>query len=77
MLGIFGIASIAGVGASAAIGTFDWRIVSVGFALFPIVLLGNWVGSLAFGKVNDSVWRSLVGAVLGAAALAAFGKLFL
>lgn len=76
MIGIFGIAAIAGIGSGAAIGVLEWRIVILGLALFPLVLLGNWIGSLAFGKVSDSLWRSFVGIVLGAAALAAFAKLF-
>lgn len=76
MIGIFGIAAVAGIGSGAAIGVLEWRIVILGLALFPLVLLGNWIGSLAFGKVSDSLWRSFVGIVLGAAALAAFAKLF-
>ena len=75
MIGIFGIAAMAGVGSGAAIGVLEWRIVILGLALFPLVLLGNWIGSLAFGKVSDPVWRACVGVVLGAAALAALVKL--
>ncbi|MEM6827620.1 MAG: TSUP family transporter, partial [Pseudomonadota bacterium] len=75
MIGIFGIAAIAGVGSGAAIGVMNWRVAALGLALFPLVLLGNWVGSLAFGKVSDRTWRSFVGIVLGAAALAALLKL--
>jgi uncharacterized membrane protein YfcA len=43
--------------------------------LFPGVLLGNWLGTKAFGKVSDKVWRSFTGGVLGLAALAALLKL--
>ncbi len=75
MIGIFGIAAMAGIGSGAAIGVLEWRTVALGLALFPLVLLGNWVGSLAFGKVSDALWRSFVGIVLGAAALAALAKL--
>lgn len=75
MIGIFGIAAMAGVGSGAAIGVLEWRIVVLGLALFPLVLLGNWIGSLAFGKVSDPVWRACVGVVLGAAAIAALVKL--
>ena len=53
----------------------EWRIVLLGVALFPLVMLGNWVGSLAFGKVSDPVWRACVGVVLFAAAVAALVKL--
>jgi uncharacterized membrane protein YfcA len=43
--------------------------------LFPAVLLGNWLGSRAFGKISDRVWRLFTGAVLGLSALAALWKL--
>lgn len=75
MIGIFGISAMAGIGSGAAIGVLEWRIVLLGLALFPLVMLGNWLGSLAFGKVSDPVWRACVGVVLGAAAIAALVKL--
>lgn len=75
MVCIFGIAAMAGIGSGAAIGVLDGRLVLLSLSLFPLVLLGNWVGSLAFGKVSDAVWRSFVGVVLGAAALAALLRL--
>lgn len=75
MVCIFGIAAMAGVGSGAAIGVLDARIVVLGIALFPLVLLGNWIGSLAFGKVSDPVWRACVGVVLAAAAIAALVRL--
>lgn len=76
MIGIFGVAAIAGVGSGAAIGVLEWRVAVLGLALFPIVLAGNWVGALASGKVSDPVWRSIIGLVLGSAAFAAIIKLF-
>ena len=75
MIGIFGVAALAGVGSGAAIGVLEPKIAVLGLALFPIVLLGNWTGSLAFGNVSDRIWRIIVGTVLGAAALAALVKL--
>jgi len=75
MIGIFGIAAIAGVGSGAAIGVLTTQIAVLGLVLFPLVLLGNWLGGLAFGKVSDPVWRGCVGVVLGAAAVAALVKL--
>ncbi|WP_299196060.1 sulfite exporter TauE/SafE family protein [uncultured Erythrobacter sp.] len=75
MIGIFGIAALAGVGSGAAIGVLETRIILLGLALFPLVLLGNWIGSLAFGKVSDRLWRTCVGVVLAAAAIAALVKL--
>ncbi len=75
MIGVFGVAAIAGIGSGAAIGVLEWRTVILGVALFPLVMLGNWIGSLAFGKVSDRLWRSFVAIVLAAAALAALIKL--
>ncbi len=75
MIGIFGLAAMAGIGSGAAIGVLQWKIVALGLALFPLVMLGNWIGSLAFGKVSDTAWRTCVGVVLGAAAIAALVKL--
>ncbi|MBV7265408.1 sulfite exporter TauE/SafE family protein [Erythrobacter ani] len=75
MIGIFGIAAIAGIGSGTAIGVLEGKTVALGLALFPLVLFGNWIGSLAFGKVSDRLWRSFVGTVLGAAAIAALVKL--
>ena len=76
MIGIFGVAAMAGVTSGAITGLLEWRVVVLGLALFPLVMLGNWLGSLAFGKVSDKVWRSVVGLVLAAAAVAALMKLF-
>jgi len=76
MVGIFGIAAMAGIGSGAVIGVLSQQLVILGLALFPLVLLGNWIGSLAFGKVSDTLWRGFVGVVLGAAAIAALVRLF-
>lgn len=75
MIGVFGVAALAGIGSGAAIGILEWRTLVLGVALFPLVMLGNWIGSLAFGKVSDRLWRSFVAIVLAAAAVAALIKL--
>ena len=75
MIGIFGVAALAGVTSGAVTGLLSWRLAIVGALLFPLVMLGNWIGSLAFGKVSERAWRIFVGLVLGAAALAALWKL--
>ena len=75
MVGIFGIAALAGIGSGAAIGVLSAQVLMLGLVLFPLVLLGNWIGSLAFGKVSDRVWRTFVGVALGAAAAAALSRL--
>lgn len=75
MLLIFTVAALAGLASGWAIGVMEWRLAMLAAAMFPLVLLGNWLGSLAFGKVSDRVWRGFVGFVLAAAALAALWKL--
>lgn len=75
MIGIFGIAALAGIGSGAVTGLLDARLLLFGVLLFPLVMLGNWIGSLAFGKVNDRLWRGFVGLVLAGAAAAALLKL--
>ena len=75
MLLIFTVAALAGLASGWAIGVMEWRLAVLAAAMFPLVLVGNWLGGLAFGKVSDRVWRGFVGLTLAAAALAALGKL--
>ncbi|MGB3165480.1 MAG: sulfite exporter TauE/SafE family protein [Alteraurantiacibacter sp.] len=75
MIGIFGVSALASLASGAVTGLLEWRLLAFGALLFPVMALGNWLGSLVFGRVSDPVWRSFVGTVLGAAALAALLKL--
>ncbi|GAA4048112.1 sulfite exporter TauE/SafE family protein [Parerythrobacter jejuensis] len=75
MVTIFTVAAFAGLAAGLAIGVLEWRLLGLALLLFPTVLLGNWLGSLAFGRVSDAVWRGFTGIVLAAAAIAALVKL--
>ncbi len=75
MLLIFTVAAASGLGAGAAFGELGWQQCVLALALFPAVLLGNWLGARASGRVSDKVWRFCVGAVLGGAALAALFRL--
>lgn len=75
MMTIFLATSFAGVGSALALGVATWREPLLALLLFPAVLLGNWLGQLAFGKVSDAAWRSLTGGVLGLSAAAALWKL--
>lgn len=75
MMTIFLATSIAGVGSAFALGVATWREPLLAGLLFPAVLLGNWLGHLAFGKVGDAAWRIFTGGVLGLSALAALWKL--
>ena len=75
MLLVFTIAGATGIGAGAVLGELDLRLILLGLALFPAVLLGNWVGARASGRIAERTWRICVGVVLGIAALAALAKL--
>lgn len=76
MMTIFMATSIAGVGSAMALRVATWRELLLAALLFPGVLLGNWLGHKAFGRVSDTAWRIFVGVVLGAAAIAALVRLF-
>ena len=75
MIGIFGVSALASLASGAVTGLLEWRLLAFGALLFPVMALGNWLGSLVFGRVSDPLWRTFVGVVLGAAALAALAKL--
>ncbi len=75
MLTIFLATSIAGCLSALALGVATWREPILAALLYPAVLLGNWLGTLAFGRVSEVAWRSFTGTVLGAAALAALWRL--
>ncbi|QZD94011.1 sulfite exporter TauE/SafE family protein [Qipengyuania gelatinilytica] len=76
MLLIFTCASTTGLLSGAAIGVLDWSLLLLAALLFPAVLLGNWLGNKASGRIEDRTWRICVGLVLGTAALAALWKAF-
>ena len=75
MMTVFLATSIAGVGAALVLGLATRRELWLAMLLFPAVLLGNWLGHEAFGRVGDAAWRVFTGAVLGVSALAAVWRL--
>jgi hypothetical protein len=75
MMTIFLATSLAGVGSAVVLRVATWRELVLGAVLFPAVLLGNWLGHKAFGRVSDAAWRSFVALVLGLSALAALWRL--
>ncbi|MFW2349701.1 sulfite exporter TauE/SafE family protein [Qipengyuania sp.] len=75
MLLIFTCASTTGLVSGAALGVLDWSLPPLAVLLFPAVLLGNWLGNRASGRIGDGLWRIAVGAILGGAALAALARL--
>ena len=76
MMLIFTCASSVGLASGAAMGVLDWHLGLLALLLFPAVLLGNWLGDRASGRIEDRTWRTCVGLVLGGAALAALWKAF-
>ncbi len=56
-------------------GIGGWPEVELAAMLFPAVLLGDWLGHRAFGRVTQQQWQAATALVLGAAALGALLKL--
>jgi uncharacterized protein len=75
MLVFFGTA-IAGTISAFALGVADVKLLWLSLLLFPAVLLGNWLGGLAFGKIPEALWRSMVAGILGLAGIAAMVRLW-
>ncbi len=75
MMLVFTAAGFAGLAAGTAMGVLDWRLAPVALLMFPFVLLGNSLGNRVSGRIGDRLWRSVVGLVLGGAAIAAVVRL--
>lgn len=75
MMLIFTIASATGLASGAALGLIGWRLPLLAAGLFPLVMLGNWLGQRASGRIGDAAWRIFVGLVLAGAAIAALVRL--
>lgn len=56
-------------------GIGGWEEVELALALFPAVLLGDWFGHRAFGRVSKTQWQVATAIVLGGAAIGAWWKL--
>jgi uncharacterized protein len=76
MMTIFLATSLAGVVAAFALRVATLREAVLAALLFPAVLLGNWLGTQAFGRISTTAWRVFTGSVLGASALAALWRLW-
>ena len=71
MLMVFFATAIAGSIASFAIGTADLHLLWLSVLFYPALYIGTRLGEMAFGKVSEPVWRTLVGVTLGIAGVAA------
>lgn len=75
MMTIFIATSLAGVVSASLLGVATTREPMLAALLFPTVLLGNWLGHLAFGRISPAAWRISTGLVLGLSAGAALWRL--
>lgn len=75
MLMVFFATAIAGSIASFALGVANLHLLWLSVLFYPALYIGTRLGELAFGKVSEPVWRSLVGIILGVAGVAAVIRL--
>lgn len=75
MMLVFFATAIAGSVSSFALGLGSLRLAVLALMLFPPMLLGNWLGGKAFGRIPAPIWRSMVAAILGLAGLSAVIRL--
>ncbi|ANU06895.1 sulfite exporter TauE/SafE family protein [Paraurantiacibacter namhicola] len=59
----------------ALLGVGGLRETGLALALFPAVIVGDWFGHRAFGRVSAAQWQVATALVLGAAAVGALIKL--
>jgi uncharacterized protein len=76
MMLIFFATAIAGTGASWLAGLITPALLLLALLLFLPMVLGNYLGGIAFGKIAPALWRSVVAGVLALAALSAVARLF-
>jgi len=75
MMTIFLVTQGAGIAVALVLGIATWRELGIALALYPAVLVGNWLGHRAFGRIDDRAWRLIASAMLGVAAAGAVVKL--
>ena len=76
MILVFFAAGIAGSTTAAARGLLSTHILVMSLVAFPLMLVGNQLGSRFFGMVEERVWRGLVVALLCVATIGALSKLW-
>ncbi|MEL1251960.1 sulfite exporter TauE/SafE family protein [Aurantiacibacter gilvus] len=75
MMAIFLVVTPLSAAFFVALGVGGLSEVELAAALFPAVLLGDWFGHKAFGRVTPRQWQVATAVVLGGAALGALWKL--
>lgn len=71
MMVIFFATAIAGSISALASGFGSIALAALAAILFIPMLLGNWLGAKAFGRISPPVWRGMVAFLLGAAGISA------
>jgi uncharacterized protein len=74
MMTIFFATAIAGTFASFASGMASGGVIMMAAILLGPMLLGNYLGSKAFGRISPLVWRSCVAVLLGMAGMSALWR---
>jgi uncharacterized protein len=75
MMFIFFATAIAGTLSAWMLELIEIQTVLLSILLFPAVLLGNWLGGMAFGRIAPLLWRVMVGVILGIAGISAVVRL--
>ena len=75
MMTIFFATAIAGTLASLWLGLATHKLFVLAVLLFVPMWIGDHLGTRAFGRVPDHIWRSIVAIMLGAAGLSALLRL--
>lgn len=75
MMLVFFATAMAGTISAWLLGLVEVQTVLLSILLFPAVLVGNWAGGLAFGRIAPVLWRALVGVILGVASVSAVVRL--
>ncbi len=75
MMAIFLVVTPISAAVFVWLGVGGWEEVELAALLFPAVLIGDWFGHRAFGRVSKTQWQAATALVLGGAALGAMWKL--
>lgn len=75
MMAIFLVVTPISAGVFLWQGVGGWEEVELSLLLLPAVLVGDWFGHRAFGRVSKTQWQVATALVLGGAAIGAMWKL--
>ena len=76
MMLVFFATATTGTFVAALGGLIEVRIIILAFIMLIPMLVGNWAGAKAFGRISPPLWRGAVAVLLGVAGLSAVVRLF-